>query len=252
MAKSKSLIIFTGLFLLLVGGVLWKVYPPLWQKYQASRATHQALQSELDREQQYSATIKVLEKHKDLLASLTASARQALPTTTEPDLLLLQLDGLASSLDMAAATLTVPFGAPAAAVATKKDATSDSGDPKPASQGGSTNSQPVVKSDGGQTTMVISGEYGYEQLKALLVALTTFSRWNKLTGFDITRAADKTTLTVSAQVFSRPNPAAVFSGQDAKFLEKARTTFGALKSYATAPNSATEGTYGRGDPFSGF
>jgi hypothetical protein len=156
----------------------------------------------------------------------------------------LQLDGLLGSLGLSNAKITVPFGSATTASA----AASDTSDSKPGTVGNTT--KPVVKSDvANQTVVTIAGEMDYDHTKALLAALRSFSRWNKVTALDITQSGTVTNVTVSLQVFTAPDATADFTGADGDFLVRAKKIFGSLKQYATVPNYQTEGSYGRSNPF---
>jgi len=239
--------ISTVVFLVITLGIIWKVYPPLLGKVNDQRDSLEKVGQNITEEQRYLAVVKSLTDRQQVADQIYDKAVQALPLTLAPDLLLLQLDGLLASLQLGNATVTVPFGQ--AAVPILAPAT-PSGETKPGSVGNSSATKPVVSGQSAtQTTFTIAGEMDYPKVKALLVALRQFGRWNKVTSIEINKSSDKTTVTVVCQAFAAANTTADFGGSDPNFLNNAGKVFNALKQYTTAPNYQTEGQYGRIDPF---
>lgn len=245
MIRSWLFWVATALFAIISLGIIWKVYPPLLGRVSDQRTTLEHVNQNIAEEERYLAIVKGLKERQKDVDQLHAQASLALPVTSEPDLLLLQLDGLLGSLGLSNAKITVPFGSATTASAS---AATDTGDSKPGTVGNT--SKPVVKSDvANQTVVTIAGEMDYDHTKALLTALRSFSRWNKVTALDITQSGTVTNVTVGLQVFTAPDATADFTGADGDFLARAKKLFGSLKQYATTPNYQTEGSFGRSNPF---
>lgn len=234
----------TLIFLAISMGILWKVYPPLLGQTNAQRNTLAVVDADIKEEEQYLAIIKSLQDNKSKVEQLHTQAGQALPVGADADLLLLQLDGLLTSLNLSNASVTVPLNQTAAPVSSS----ASTEEVKPGSTGST--SKPIVKTEiAGQTTVTISGEMDYTKTRELLTSLRSFSRWNQVTGLDIIQSAGKTTTTLICQVFNAPASTADFSGTDPNFLANATKLIGSLKQYAATPNYQSEGSYGRTNPF---
>lgn len=246
--KKPFFWIATGIFILVVFGATVYLFPPLFSKYGVLKEEKQSLKAELDKQRKYAQIIKELTKNKEAVSALYDAADQAMPASVNADFLLLQLEGLSNELGIASPTLVVPFSqatTPAASTA----APAASGEVKKGTT--ATSTQPVVKNDaaGTQVTFSIGGELDFAKTKTLIERLRSLSRWNKITSIDLTRAGDKSTTTIVAQIFTSTTKSATFTGSDSNFLTKANALFGATKAYTTEPNINTEGNYGRSNPF---
>ena len=74
-------------------------------------------------------------------------------------------------------------------------------------------------------------------------------RWNAVTSIDLTRAADKSTATISGKVFWVPSTNLQFSGTAKDLLSQAKTLFDGYQTYAEAPDVTKEGNFGKSNPF---
>lgn len=243
--KKPSFWIISLLFLVVTVILIIYVFPPLFSRFNSLRADSTSLTAERDKQKQYADLLDNLANNKDAVAGLYQSADQALPSTVRADFLLIQLDSLTSSMGLTGVKFVVPFSS--GVVATP----APSGSGGTASIGGAANSSPVVKSDssGSQTTFSISGPIGFSSVQTLLQNLRSLSRWNKITSIELGLNGSEPTATITAQVFTLPNYSSNFTGADSSFLTKAQALFGSAKSYTTQPNSSTEGSYGRANPF---
>lgn len=240
--KNKYFWISTFLFLAINLAVIWLFYPRLISQYRSNKQALIDIDAQLSQKQQLAATINSLQRNRSELDSYFTTASRALPIVNSPELLLLDLDGLAKHLDLNQVKITVPFTQTASS-----SATTSSDDVKP---GSAANSQPTVVSDGkakAGTDFTISGEFGLDKTKQLITQLRAFIRWNKISSIDIT-SSDKTSATVVAQVFTGARPSQDFSG-NSQLLEKAKTLLGDLQSFSNLPDSQKEGSFGRSDPF---
>ncbi len=240
--KQPLFWIATTLFLILGVGALLYLMPPLVSDLSNSRAKIQELNSQISEKQNYLAQVAVLKDDGEAIESYYATAGKALPTSVETDSLLLQLEGMVNILRLSGATITVPFSTAATTAASSSS--------EGVTTGGSANSttSPVVKSNGSQTTFTISGKFGFNDMRTLLQSLRSFSRWNKITSIELTKSGDEYSATVISQIFWLSGDNLSFSGSTA-FLSTAKSLFSDLKSYSTAPDVTTEGSYGRSDPF---
>ncbi|HUD20740.1 MAG TPA: hypothetical protein VMQ44_01570 [Candidatus Saccharimonadales bacterium] len=244
--KQPLFWVATAAFLLIGMLAILYLMPPLLQTFQDNRSKLSTLDGQITSKQSYLDQINTLKKSSDTLTSLYASASQSLPTGAQNDLLSLQLEGLTKSLGLNLA-ITVPFNqasTPTVAPTTTTDTTGT------VQAGGAANSttSPTVTTTGSQTTFTLSGPADFNSLKTLLAALRSFGRWNKVTTIELSQGTGAMTATVTAQVFWKNNKIADFAG-DSNLITKARAIFSSLKTYTTAPNAATEGAFGRGDPF---
>lgn len=249
LVKSTSFWIATGIFLVVCLGLTWLVFPRLITKFRQTQQTLKTADEEITKAEQFLSTIDALSKNLDDLEKYHDAARLALPTTVEPEQLLLQLNGLVSDLRLDA-TVTVPISKGTTSTSTGSSSSSEV-------KAGSIGSSGTVVSNENTTneagaTFTINGKFGFGDLQTLIVRLRTFSRWNKIQSIDITRSDTTTTVALTGQVFSRPLSNKEFSGTDPQFMKKAGELFASLKSYATIPDITNEGSYGRKDPFAGL
>lgn len=247
--KSKTFWIASALFLIIAGGVTWLVILPLISKAEEQGGQLSSLQSQVQSQQQYLATIKNLTKDRTTVNGLFDAANQLLPTNSGSDILSLQLNGLIGSLGLPDMVATVPFTG--AVTVTTGGAVSSSTTPQAAGSLGG-NSAPIVQgTTPNQLAFTLAGQASFSQAQSLLGHLRTFSRWNKITAIDVNQSGNQVNVTVSANVFSRSVAPTTLSGTNANLLTQAKTLFGQFQSYATTPDIKTEGQFGRGDPFAG-
>ncbi|QQG49887.1 MAG: hypothetical protein HZB70_03780 [Candidatus Berkelbacteria bacterium] len=247
LVKSTSFWIATGIFLVACLGIVWLVFPKLISKFRLAQQTLKTANEEVAKTQQFLNTVETLNKNLDDLGKYNEAARLALPTTTEPEQLLLQLNGLIADLKLDA-TVTVPIS--------KTTGTSTTSGASSGVKAGSIGGGTVVSNENANTdtgvTFTINGKFGFGELQTLIGRLRTFSRWNKIQSIDITRSDSASTVSITGQVFSKPLSGKEFSAADPQFLKKAGDLFGGLRSYATIPDITQEGSYGRKDPFAGL
>jgi hypothetical protein len=245
--KKPSFWLVSGLFLIVVVGMIVYVFPPLFSRFSELRTVETELKAEQAKQQQYTDLLSNLSKNKDTVANLYQSAEQAMPSTVKADFLLIQLDSMTDSIGLGSAKLVVPFSQGVVATPAATGSSSD------ATRGSSANSsQPVVKSDtsGSQTTFSISGEISFPSVQSLIQSLRGLSRWNRITSIDLGLNGEAPTATITAQVFTLPSRSTTFTGTDTNFLKKAEALFSSAKAYTTQPDSTSEGSYGRANPFS--
>jgi len=250
--RSKFFWVATVLFLGISLVLTWKAYPPLLKQLQEKKAAESDLVEKVAQAKSYSDQVKSLSTHRQEITDLSQKVALALPTELQPELLLLQLNGLLGSVNLGGATVTVPFGqatAPVAAAAPPASSGSDASQPKAGSIGNSTTAPVVQQTDNTQATFTISGIMSFDDLQRLIEKLRSFGRWNKITALDINQTADGLTVTLTGQVFYKPASTSQYKGTDKNFLETAKKAFNSLQSYATAPNPTQEGQYGRANPF---
>ncbi len=206
-------------FLLLFFAILW-LFPPLIAQMKERRESLTNLDSQIKSNEQFLNSVKGLEKNPSQLDQLYELSMLSLPKTPQPEILMLQLDGMLKSLGLNQATISVPLGT--AQVST---------DPAAAN-----------------TVFTVTGEMDYSKAKELIAKLRTLNRWNKASSIDIVRALDKSTATITSVAFSKPNSTKEFSG-DVNFLANAAKILSQFQNYATVPDITNEGVFGRVDPF---
>lgn len=216
--KSVYFWAITGVLLIVVGISGLKIIPPIIANYQDNMQKITDANLELDKQKKFLAAVNTVKNDPETLEKLYNQALLALPKTANSEILMLQLDGLLASLGLGTATLNVPLQSTA------------------------------TEETQSNIEVTISGEITYEQVLALLPKLKTFSRWNKVSSFDISKTIDKYTSTVIIKAFFQPGSTGEFSG-NSKILEQAETLFSDVKSYASDPDINTEGIYGRPNPF---
>lgn len=231
LSKNKFFWISTLIFLVFTTLALWKAFPPLVSQYQQNRTQARDLDLKITEHKQYLELVKKLNNEEETVNNLYATAQQALPIKPDIEVLLLQLDGLLSNAKINAA-VTAPIGSTTAPAAPKGGAEGDAAATKTAPK----------------LTFTLSGEMDFPQLQALIGQLRTLVRWNKLTNIVISQSGEKSTATLSAEVFTKALGNKEFSGQDPKFLEKAEALFTQYQSYATLPDVTKEGQFGRTNP----
>lgn len=250
LVRSKGFWISTVAFLLVSSGLVWFVLLPMMTTYRATAEEIASTAQQLEGKKQFLATVLQLSNDQASLETTFVAATAALPITTDPENLLIQLYALTKSLGLNS-TITVPFdktstvGTPS----TPPAASSDDVSPGPVGS-----SQPVVVSEPSTNSkgaeFSITGELSFSQVNSLIRRLWSFSRWNKISSIDIAYSSEKMSVTVSSQVFSRPAVSeSSFAGTDSELLVKARQLFGSLKQYSTVPDIEKEGNFGRTDPF---
>ncbi len=246
--KNTYFWITTSIFLVVGVGTIWLAYPPLLSAFQDNRSQISELNTQIDQQQQHLNILNQLNGKKDAVASLYSSANIALPTTTDPEDLVLQLRGMLNSIGLTGATITAPFQS-AAAASSASSATNANG-AQPITQTGTVSSAPIVNgSAGAAITFTLTGTMDYPTTQTLLAKLKTFARWNKVTTITITSTSGAPTTSVTAQIFSKAAGSTEFTGSDPAFLDKTTKLFAAVQSYAVTPDATKQGTYGRVNPF---
>ncbi len=221
LSRNLTFWILTLVFLGLVGGIGWLVIPAQLRSVSASRAELIQLAAQVSENEQFLATLGSIEKEPETLDELYQKATLSLPMSPQPEILILQLDGLLASLSLSTATIEVPLSAPVSEEGTGQTAI---------------------------TKFTISGSMSFDQVKQLIVQLRTLSRWNQLTAIDITTEGEKTTATITGQASSRVSSPKTFTGKQT-FLADAEALFNRFTPYTTVPNIETEGNFGKSNPF---
>ena len=249
--KSRMFWIATFVFLVVAVGTVGIFYPSQLVTYKENKAKADDLDSQIQTQQGYATLITNLKNNQKDVQTLFEKANLALPAKKEPEILMLELDGLISSLGINA-TATVPFSGGAATTTTTTATptpTPAAGEVKPGSAGQAATPTPTTTGTvDGTIAFTIKGTMSYDQLNKLLVALKASTPWNKVTSIDLTSADGGLTATLNVESYYKKAPT-IFTGKDADFLAKAKTLFDQVNTYTTIPNSATEGNYGRGNPF---
>lgn len=209
--------------LAVVGFSFAVLIPPVLAKLQENRSQITQLKTELEKQEKYLAAVQAVEQNETTLNQLHQTASLALPSQADSDILMLQFDGLLAQLGIGNASLNVPLSAPVAGSAEAAAA-------------------------GNTVEVTISGPISYEALTALLDSLKTFSRWNRVSAFDIAKTGDLYSTNVATKAFFQPGRSSEFSG-DSAIISKAQQVFAGLATYATNPDIATEGSYGKQNPF---
>lgn len=247
--RNKYFWFSTILFLIIGVGGIWLVFPQLLQQRQDISDQMATIDSQIAAATQRQAAIRALNSNEAQVDALYQTASLALPVTTDAENLTLQLHGLLDSLKLTSAVITAPFQQ-TAAVAAPTASSSTTTTPTPSSQ---TSTGPVAQTNTAanstQGTFTISGEMDFATAQVLIADLRMMTRWNRLTGIEISQSGGKTTVLITAQVYARKAPATAFNSTDLTFLNKAAKVFGSLKAYATAPDVTKEGSYGRANPF---
>ena len=217
--KSIYFWVITVVLLAVVIISVLKIIPPVITAYQDNQQKLADAKVELAKQQKFLAAVNTVKSDPESLDELYNKAGLALPRTANSEILMLQLDGLLISLGLAAVSINVPF-------------------------------QPTATdaSELNSISLTISGNITYQQMTKLLPKLKTFSRWNRISSFDISKSADKYSSSITTKVFFQPGDTGEFSG-NTKVLDQAKELFSDFQSYATNPDITTEGIYGRPDPF---
>jgi len=192
----------------------------MYATYQESQQIIADRKFELDKQQKFLATVNAVKEEEAALDDLHTQAQTALPTNSDAETLMLQLDGLLNDLSITA-SVNVPL-------------TSE------VSEGQTVQNQLEV---------IISGNIDYGKSRTLLSRLKSFARWNKIKSFSITKTGDDFSTSINFFVYFKPGRVADFSG-DGNVMDKATQVFAQLRSYSTTPDSDSEGAYGRSNPFS--
>ena len=217
--KSIYFWVITVVLLAVVIISVLKIIPPVITAYQDNQQKLADAKVELAKQQKFLAAVNTVKSDPESLDELYNKAGLALPRTANSEILMLQLDGLLISLGLGAVSINVPF-------------------------------QPTATdaSELNSIDLTISGNITYQQMTKLLPKLKTFSRWNRISSFDISKSADKYSSSITTKVFFQPGDTGEFSG-NTKVLDQAKELFSDFQSYATNPDITTEGIYGRPDPF---
>ena len=217
--KSIYFWVITVVLLAVVIISVLKIIPPVITAYQDNQQKLADAKVELAKQQKFLAAVNTVKSDPESLDELYNKASLALPRTANSEILMLQLDGLLISLGLGAVSINVPF-------------------------------QPTATdaSELNSISLTISGNITYQQMTKLLPKLKTFSRWNRISSFDISKSADKYSSSITTKVFFQPGDTGEFSG-NTKVLDQAKELFSDFQSYATNPDITTEGIYGRPDPF---
>lgn len=220
LVKNMSFWIAT---LVLVGALLVSglfLIPPLISQVSSNRAEINELSTKIAEGEQFLTTLRGIEQKSDQLEQLFEKAALSLPKEPQPEILILQLDGLLQSLDLASTKIEVPL----------------TGAAEPAEGAEQT------------TRFTLEGTMSFDQVKGLIAKLRTLSRWNKLTAVDITIEEATTRATLTGEAYSKPSAPQTFSGAPS-FLDNASAAFTSLNPFTTLPDVKTEGTFGRQNPF---
>ena len=217
--KSIYFWVITVVLLAVVIISVLKIIPPVITAYQDNQQKLADAKVELAKQQKFLAAVNTVKSDPESLDELYNKAGLALPRTANSEILMLQLDGLLISLGLGAVSINVPF----------QPTTTDA-------------------SELNSISLTISGNITYQQMTKLLPKLKTFSRWNRISSFDISKSADKYNSSITTKVFFQPGDTGEFSG-NTKVLDQAKELFSDFQSYATNPDITTEGIYGRPDPF---
>lgn len=206
-------------FVVLFFAALW-LFPPLIAQMKERKQSLSDLDSLIQSDEQFLNSIRGLERNPSQLNQLYELSMLSLPETAQPEILMLQLDGMLNSLNLGQATISVPL-----------------------SQVQTSTETPISN-----TIFTITGEMDYAKAKELIAKLRTLNRWNKATSIEIVRANDKSTATITSEAFSKPSSSKEFSG-NVNFMSNATKVLSQFQNYATIPDITTEGNFGRTDPF---
>lgn len=237
--KKPMFWLLSLVFLLAIAGISVYLLPPQISKSFKITEEKTALEQKLNEQKMLVSNINELAKNQDKLEQLHTKALYALPTEISADILLLQLEELATSLGIREPKLTVPFGQGIGAASSVSTA-----DPAL--------NQPIVKGGAGaagQATFSISGEIDFPALKNLLVSLRNLPRWNQITSVDITRGSEAITANITAQIFTSVASTKNYTGTNPNLLEQANKLFDDIQIRRLAPDADQEGTFGKVNPF---
>jgi len=238
--KDITFWVATILFVVVAGILSWKIIPPVIEQYQGNKAKVSALETELVQVEQYASTLEGLEKNQAELNSLHQTATLLLPTEPTPEYAMLQFDSLVESLGLVGVTVEVPLvSAPSANLDVQADQEAVEGE---------TNPSPAAPAAAPtEVTFTISGNMSFAKAREVLISLKSFGRWNKVTSVEMTNASDRTNVTIGGIVLYKAQARSDYSGE-ANLLDRAKEIFSKYQQYATVPDVATEGNYGRADP----
>lgn len=236
--KNKFFLVTTVIFLLAAVAAIWRIYPPVLSQFREYREKAVQLNEQLEEAESFNQGIIALRNETERLDQIHSLAERALPTTSQSEVLLLELEGLLLDSSLSGARITVPFES---AAATGSDAV------RPGSGG---NAKPIVKGSAAtNTSFTLSGDISFEASRLLLDRLGSFSRWNKIKSIEITRNSDSYSTTIVADFFTKPAPSAASATAPSNLLTQATQVFQALSQYSTTPDATTEGSYGKPNPF---
>ncbi|MEX2012472.1 MAG: hypothetical protein WD970_01815 [Patescibacteria group bacterium] len=213
----------TVILLAVVGYSGLSLIPPMYQAYQQNKQVIIDTDTELTKQKKLLAAVTAVKSNPDQLDTLYDKARLSLPETADSDILMLQLDGLLKSIALSDATIDVPLV--------------------------SAKAEPGETATGNNLEAKISGDIDFGQAITLLRRLKTLSRWNTIKSFSISISGDKFSTNVSFIGSFKPGAAKEFSGNQ-NLLSQAEDIFRDFDSYAKLPDPATEGDYGKDNPFS--
>ena len=94
LARSKGFWISTVVFLLVSVGLIWFVLLPMMTSYRATTDEIASTTEQLESKKQFLATVQQLSNDQTSLETTFAAATAALPITTDPENLLIQLYAL--------------------------------------------------------------------------------------------------------------------------------------------------------------
>ncbi len=215
----------TAVLLVVIGFSVMMLLPPTLTKLQENRDQIAQLKEDLVKQEKYLAAVQAIEQDETELNALYDKAVLALPDKSQSEILMLQFDGLLADLGIGNATLDIPLVIAA-----------------PTSQ------EQAAATPSNATSVTITGDISYETFLALLRDLKTFSRWNRVSAFDLSKTGDAYSTTLTTQAFHQPGAVGEFSG-DENIISKAAQVFSGLTSYAATPDIASEGSYGKANPF---
>ena len=238
MLNNKIFWIATFAFAILLGALLWFGVMPQLATISSDKATLDDINSKIQTEQDYITLVNSINKEKDQLTAISDKAELALPESSKPEIIQLELEGLFKNLN-----LPLSFSVPYTATAPVATGNVNASDVKPAN--GATSSASKTTN---VISFTISGTINYDQLKTLLNTLKTSTPWNKINELDISYKDNSLSITISANTFWK-KASTTFTGGDPKFLEKAKALFDNIQSYASTPDVTKEGNFGRGNPF---
>lgn len=223
--------VISALFVAIISFSSIMLIPPSLAKLQENRDKIELLKIDLATQEKYLASVKAIEGDKTTLVALYDKAYMALPDQPKSDVLMLQFDGLLATLGLPTVSLNVPLTAAAPAAASSEAAAGAAASPP-------TN---VV-------AVTISGNISYETLIELLKNLRVFSRWNRVSDFDLSKSGDKYSASLTTNAYYKSGAVGEFSG-DSAILTKAAKIFNGLTTHTAAPDITKEGQYGRNNPF---
>ncbi len=245
--KQSRFWLVTLVFLVVNLLIVYLAYPPLLKRLRSVQQQSTEIRSKLVDDRQFVQNLDALNLKSNEIKRYFQLAEMALPKEVASDILLLQLDGLLQATNLGALSITVPFSQGISTTLLPPTETPES-EVKAGSIGASRSNQPAKTAAVANSSFTLSGDIGFNQMKILLAQLATLARWHRLSSVELTVSAEKTTGSLTAAIFTLPEAPSALDDLDAGFLEAAKKVFDPLRPYATAPDSQTEGAYGRPDP----